>query len=250
MAEAPPIDFGSSGAPVAMPAAVRSRFPWIALFAAVALHLALFFPASVFGPRPDPRVSEPAKPPEPIAIEMVTEAALKARSEPLPPATPPPAAPVEDIPLPQDLTLGSVPPQAAAPAQTPPLDLTLALPDNPEASAAGQLSQSLQAFQKSLTEAPKAGAKTTAKSPVDTYSVAVRQALMRRMPAPPGRSGNVELTLVLSETGTPVDVKLARSSGIPAFDAAAINAVWSCACPKAPAGSTQADRTIDVEVNF
>ena len=143
-----------------------------------------------------------------------------------------------------------MPPQAAASVQSPSLDLSLSLPDKTEASASSQLSQSLQAFQKSLTDLPKAGVKAAKKSPVDTYTVAVRQALARRMPAPPGGSGNVELTLMLSETGTPVDVKLIRTSGIPAFDAAAINAVWSCACPKAPAGSTQADRTIDVEVNF
>ncbi len=252
MVQAPPIDFGSSGAPVAMPAAVRSRFPWIALLAAVALHLAFVVPAGVLGLRPDPRVSDRMKPPEPIAIEIISDAALKARSAPAPvPASPPPpAATPEDIPLPQDLTLGPAPPQAAAPAQKSPLDLSLSLPDKPDASAASQLSQSLQAFQKSLAEAPKAGAKTAKKGPIDTYTVAVRQALARRMPAPPGGSGNVELTLVLSQTGTPVDVRLTRSSGIPAFDAAAMNAVWSCACPKAPAGSTPADRTIDVEFNF
>jgi hypothetical protein len=58
------------------------------------------------------------------------------------------------------------------------------------------------------------------------------------------------MTAVLSETGTPVDVKLNYTSGLAAFDAAAMNVIWSCACPRAPAGSTQADRTIAVEFNF
>jgi TonB family protein len=254
MADTLPPGLGGSGAPVAMPAEVRSNVPWVAVLAALALHLAFVIPIGTSGLQPDPRAREAAKP-EPIAIEMITDAALKARAAPAPmpapapqptPPLPPPPATVEATPLPGELVIGDTPPAGSA------LDMRLKLPPGNDASSTATLSDSLKAFQESLKEAPKAGAGAAPpkKGKIDTYTLAVRQSLARRMPAPPGGSGNVEMTLVLSETGVPVDVKLTRTSGIPAFDAAAMNAVWSCACPKAPPGSTVADRTIDVEFNF
>jgi protein TonB len=85
-----------------------------------------------------------------------------------------------------------------------------------------------------------------------SYQTQVRAHIARNRPRGlPGKSGIVHVAFGLSETGRLTRIKLLRSSGDPAIDRAVLSALRHAApFPRAPQGSTPAQRYFDMPFEF
>jgi TolA protein len=85
-----------------------------------------------------------------------------------------------------------------------------------------------------------------------SYQTQVRAHIARNRPRGlPGKSGMVHVAFGLSETGKLTRIKLLRSSGDPAIDQAVLSALRHAApFPRAPQGSTPAQRYFDMPFEF
>jgi protein TonB len=158
-----------------------------------------------------PEIKPQPLPPAPAAVRPRPQPRPEARPEPVP--TPAPAA--EPVPAPV-LTApqGSAAPQVAAPPPEPPW----AVPVTPPLYNAAYLSN----------------------PPPDYPAVARRR----------GQEGVVLLSVLVSETGLPKEVKLARSSGTPILDDAALEAVKGWKFVPARQGEQAVAAWVEVPIRF
>ena len=242
---------------------------WLALGAAVLLHLAIIVPAVVIRPDLAALAGDDVGAPEAVNVMLVTEADLEARSMDVESASLQPsvrngsqtkarAEPAQSAIAPaaiahsqsqsQSQSQSPTPDSGAAPA----LDLSLAIPKDANETAHQSLSKELEAAQQAMAGPPKSAsaAAPAHKGKIDEFTRAVAQALARHKPQSPGGHGRVVVKFALSESGTPISVNVTQSSGDPRFDAVAADAVWSCSFPAPPPGTSLNDRTIDIEYNF
>ncbi len=235
-----------------------TRLPWLALAIALLLHVAIVGVGFAHLPSHDKRLGDAAGEPEAITISMITEADLDRRTIEMTRPVPVP------VPAPVPATRAQTPAQPSAPAQpqaappAPALDLSLdmttqslkpMLTQQPAAHPAS--SQEIQQALKSIDLAAKAPAAISAhKGKVDEFSRDVVRALARTKPGSPGGTGRVVVTFTLSEDGLPLDVHISHSSGSDGFDRTAMAAVWAAAFSRPPTGTSQQDRTFDIEYLF
>ena len=238
---------------------------WLALGAAVLLHLAIIVPAVVIRPDLAALAGDDVGAPEAVNVMLVTEADLEARSMDVESASLQPsvrngsqtqarAEPAQSAIAPAAIAHSQSQSQSPTPdsGAAPTLDLSLAIPKDANETAHQSLSKELEAAQQAMAGPPKSAsaAAPAHKGKIDEFTRAVAQALARHKPQSPGGHGRVVVKFALSESGTPISVNVTQSSGDPRFDAVAADAVWSCSFPAPPPGTSLNDRTIDIEYNF
>ena len=126
-----------------------------------------------------------------------------------------------------------------------------------EAKRRRQASRAADAGAKARSAAPTGRQATAARVSASagrmrSYQTQVRAHIARNRPRGlPGKSGMVHVAFGLSETGKLTRIKLLRSSGDPAIDRAVLSALRHAApFPRAPQGSTPAQRYFDMPFEF
>jgi len=126
-----------------------------------------------------------------------------------------------------------------------------------EAQRRRQASRATDAGAKARSAAPTGRHATAARVSASagrmrSYQTQVRAHIARNRPRGlPGKSGKVHVAFGLSETGKLTRIKLLRSSGDPAIDRAVLSALRHAApFPRAPQGSTPAQRYFDMPFEF
>ena len=198
----------------------------IAGFLAAALHAFVLF---------GPAGSKPARP-LPVAAESLEVELTTAPEEPLAVAEPPAESPPEpDLPLPEPE------PEPIPEAPPTPLPLPEAVremveppkPQPPPVKSPKPKAKPTTAPPKSPTPRPAGSPAGIAKAPVKTTGLGTSKVRVRSNPAPAyptaakqaRQEGTVTLEVEVSTAGLPTKVSLARSSGFPALDQAALAAV-------------------------
>lgn len=200
----------------------------IAGFLAAALHAFVLF--GLAG-------SKPAKP-LPVAAESLEVELTAAPAEPLAVAEPPPESPPEpDLPLPE--------PEPEPVPEAPPAPAPLPMPEPvremveppkplpPPVKPPKPKAKPTTAPAKSTTPLPAGSPTGIAKAPVQTTGLGTSKVRVRSNPAPnypsaarqARQQGTVTVDVEVSTAGLPLTVSLARSSGFPALDQAALAAV-------------------------
>ena len=200
----------------------------IAGFLAAALHAFVLF--GLAG-------SKPAKP-LPVAAESLEVELTAAPEEPLAIAEPPPEPPPEpDLPLPE--------PEPEPVPEAPPAPAPLPMPEPvremveppkplpPPVKPPKPKAKPTTAPPKLTTPRPAGSPTGIAKAPVKTTGLGTSKVRVRSNPAPAyptaakqaRQEGTVTLEVDVSTAGLPTKVSLARSSGFPALDQAALAAV-------------------------
>ena len=191
---------------------------------AVALHAFVLF---------GPAGSKPAKP-LPVAAESLEVELTAPPDEPLAVAEPPPEP---DLPHPEP----EPEPIPEAPPAPAPLPLTEAVremveppkPQPPPVKPPKPRAKPTAATPKSTTPRPAGSPTGIAKAPVKTTGLGTSKVRVRSNPAPAyptaakqaRQQGTVTVDVEVSTAGLPTKVSLARSSGFPALDQAALAAV-------------------------
>ena len=198
----------------------------IAGFLAAALHACILF---------GPSSRQPARP-LPVAAESLEVALTAAPEEPVAvPETPPEPPPEPDLPLPEP----APEPVPAAPPEPAPLPLPeparkIVEPPKPQTPTVNPPKRkSTPAPPKSATSKLAGSPAGVAKTPVKNAGPASSKVRVRSNPAPAypvaarqaRQEGTVTVDVEVSTTGLPLNVRLARSSGFPALDQAALAAV-------------------------
>jgi TolA protein len=126
-----------------------------------------------------------------------------------------------------------------------------------EAQRRRQASRATDAGAKARSAAPTGRQATAARVSASagrmrSYQTQVRAHIARNRPRGlPGKSGMVHVAFGLSETGKLTRIKLLRSSGDPAIDQAVLSDLRHAApFPRAPQGSTPAQRYFDMPFEF
>ena len=189
---------------------------------------------------PAPRLPAPALlPPLPMLAGLAPDALAPPPPEPEPLPQPEPDRPATP-PKPQ--------PKAGAkpkPAVTPKADR----PPAPSQASASAAARSVE--QGSATQTATAGRVQDLRA---SWGAAIRKKIERRKSYPKGAgkaAGTATVQLTVTRAGGLAKVALARSSGHPALDAAALAVVRQAGgFPKAPAGLTEASYVFTLPINF
>lgn len=230
---------------------------WLCAAFAIAMHAAVLFAWSV-------PVEEPALTTiegDSMEVALVESAPVAEPPAPEPPPTPPapevvPAPipePIRPPPVPEkvpEMTIPEPPPPLPTPAPPPPPAPTppppkpaVRTPPAPRPSNPAPKSTASRAAA-TTTAAPGTGMPGSAMATGRTASVAGRVSYIAR-PAPvyppesrsAGEQGVVMLRLIVDGNGRPTSVTVARSSGFPRLDRAAVEAGWRCRVRDAAPGA-------------
>ncbi|WP_375688609.1 cell envelope integrity protein TolA [Pseudooceanicola sp. LIPI14-2-Ac024] len=216
-------------------------------------------------PAPDTTftVDRPLPPEEETATETPE---ITQDTPPERPDAPVPEAPqpVEQAALPQIDTEVPPPPETAAPTSSPrpPVrpEQPKPAPERPtqstESSAPRQATRSAGSGGSAQAGiAQSSGAKTLSQSQVQSamssWGAQIRARIERRKRHPGGRGGRVTLQLTVSSSGQITGAQVARSSGNPRLDQAAMAAVRQAGrMPAAPAGLSNPSYTFNLPMDF
>jgi TonB family protein len=94
------------------------------------------------------------------------------------------------------------------------------------------------------------GPASAAPGAVQQYAARVREALARNKPGGLGNHGTTTIKFGISPQGKAGSIEVETSSGIPALDKSAMDAVIRTSFPVPPAGMTEAERTYVVPFHF
>ena len=208
---------------------------------------------------PKPRIAPPLAP---APVAPMQDTAMIAPGLPEPPPipreqlTPPPPKPVAKVPDPV---------KPPAKATTKPKAKTKAV-NKPGKSAAQAASQAASLGQKaagkgktqaagsngSATAATQSAANTSSLRSSWGASIRARIEKRKRYPASAqGKGGKVTLRFTVSRSGALLDAGIAKGSGIPALDEAALKALRAAgAFPSAPKGLTEASYSFTLPITF
>jgi protein TonB len=201
---------------------------------------------------PPPRLALPPDP-APLAPDAPT---LPVRIEPSPPEPerPPPR---EDETKPSEAPAPpTTPPEETAERKTVPPDTSTpeTKPETaaPGASAAAAAAGGAAARASAAESQPRCAAAAASPGATRAFARSVAEALARTRPK--GRRGlgrgTVRVAFVVSESGVPASVRVAQSSGNPALDEAALDAVRRARFPSPPAGMTAQQRSFVTPYDF
>jgi len=225
------------------PPAASNATLWVCATLALTVHGALLFAWKIL-----PEESAAAIEGDSVEVALVDSAPAAASTA----ETPPPVTPVENTPVPPpeppkkepEMTLPESP--KPTPTHTPPLHTASTAPLSPKANPQPTGARKNPAPRNSAavgttggasapagTSAGGAGVGKNAKAsyvtrPIATYPPESRAA---------GEQGTVILRLVVDGSGQPTSVSVAKGSGFPRLDRAAVEAGWHCRVRNAAAGS-------------
>jgi protein TonB len=164
-------------------------------------------------------------------------------------APPPPPPPPEPEPLPEpEPERPATPPKPQPKAEAKPKPAVTPKADRPPAASQASASAAARSVdQDSATQTATAGRVQDLRA---SWGAAIRKKIERRKSYPKG-AGTATVQLTVTRTGALAKVALARSSGHPALDAAALAVVGQAGgFPKAPAGLTEASYVFTLPINF
>ena len=192
---------------------------------AVTLHAALLFAFRL--PRAEPMIVEA----EGDSVEVALVEAAPPAPAPESPPPPPPRPEPEPIPLPKEpeMTL----PEPPKPAPTPPPKQVPKPVPRPSAPARAASTAAVGASTPASAGTNRTGAGKVMGKPV--YVVRPSPAYPAESRAA-GEQGLVVLHIVVDARGRPTAVRVARSSGFPRLDRAAVEGGWRCRVNNAPEG--------------
>ena len=204
-------------------------------------------------PLPEPPVAEPVEPPPPVVEpEPEPEPLPEPEPEPLPEPEPvpepipePELAPAVNLPMPAMMSADLRERREDTPATNPQRPRRDPPPERPQQQAAPQPQQPAPAAQPAAASGP---------SP-EQWQQQVLQYLERRKVYPPeaeraGQTGVAAITFTINASGQVLSVSLARSSGIPILDQAALDTARRASPVPRPPAAMGSNITLTASIRF
>lgn len=199
-------------------------------------------------PLPEPPVAEPVEPPPVVEPEPEPEPLPEPEPEPLPEPEPipePDLAPAVTLPMPATMSADLRERREETPATNPQRPHRDPPPERPQQQAAPQPQQAVPAAQPAAASGP---------SP-EQWQQQVLQYLERRKVYPreaeqAGQTGVAAITFTINASGQVLSVSLARSSGVPSLDQAALDTARRASPLPRPPASMGGNITLTASIRF